>query len=91
MYAAITKKKLNDNKEYFKEQAFTKEETLRAYTIWAAYAQNQEKLTGTIEVGKWADFTFIDVDVLNASPNEILNGKVLKTMINGKVAYEAMN
>ncbi len=88
MYCAITKKKLPSKQVFFKEQALTKEETLRAYTIWGAYASHQEKLTGTIEVGKWADFTFIDVDVLNANPEEILKGKVLKTMINGKVVFE---
>lgn len=88
MYSAITKKKKGENQSYFPEQAFTKEETLRAYTIWAAYASQQEKLTGTIEVGKWADLTFMDVDILNASPEEILKGKILKTMINGKIAFE---
>jgi predicted amidohydrolase YtcJ len=88
MYSAITKKKLSDQKVYFPEQAFTKEETLRAYTIWGAYAAHQEKLTGTIEAGKWADLTFLDTDILNANPEEILQGQVLKTMINGKVVFE---
>ena len=88
MYNAITKKKKGEDKSYFPEQAFTKEETLRAYTIWAAYASQQEKLTGTIEVGKWADLRFIDTDILNASPEEILKGQILKTIINGKIAFE---
>ncbi len=88
MYSAITKNKKGTNETYFPEEAFTKEETLRAYTIWAAYAAHQEDLTGTIEVGKWADLTFIDTDILNASAEEILNGQVLKTMINGKILYE---
>lgn len=88
MYSAITKNKKGTDEIYFPEQAFTKEETLRAYTIWSAYAAHQENLTGTIEVGKWADLTFIDVDILNAKPEEILKGKVLKTMINGKLVFE---
>jgi len=91
MYSAITKKKIGTEDVYFPEQAFTKEETLRAYTIWAAYAAHQEHLTGSIEIGKWADLTFIDTDVLNASPEEILRAKVLKTMINGKIAYDVDN
>ena len=77
-----------DKKQWFPEQAFAKEESLRAYTIWAAYASKQENLTGTIEVGKWADLTFMDVDILNATPDEIINGVILKTMINGKVVFE---
>lgn len=88
MYAAITKKKKNEEKEYFPEQAFTKEESLRAYTIWGAYASQQENLTGTIKVGKWADLTFMNVDILNATPEEILDGQVLKTMVNGKIVFE---
>jgi predicted amidohydrolase YtcJ len=87
MHCAITKKKRTEEKQWFPEQVFTKEESLRAYTVWAAYAAKQEDLTGAIEVGKWADLTFIDVDILNASPKEILEGTVLKTMINGKVQY----
>lgn len=88
MHSAITKKKRNGEKQWYPEQAFTKEETLRAYTIWGAYASKQEHLTGTIKVGKWADLTFINVDVLNANPDEILKGTILKTMINGKIVYE---
>jgi predicted amidohydrolase YtcJ len=88
MYCAITKRKKGGGTAYYPEQAFTKEETLRAYTIWGAYASHQENLTGTIEVGKWADLTFLDTDILNASPDEILQGQVLKTMINGTIAFE---
>ena len=89
MYCAITKKKSPSDKAYYPEQAFSKEETLRAYTTWPAYAAKQEKLSGTIEVGKWADLTIIDTDVLNATPEEILKGKVLQTVIAGKVVFES--
>lgn len=89
MYCAITKRKLANNKVYFPEQAFTKEEVLRAYTIWAAQAAKQEHLTGTIEKYKWADLTIVNVDVLNASPEDILKGKVLHTVINGKIAFSS--
>jgi predicted amidohydrolase YtcJ len=91
MYCAITKRKKGGGTAYYPEQAFTKEETLRAYTIWGAYAAHQEHLTGTVEVGKWADLTFLDTDILNASPEEILKGQVLKTMVNGKVVFEKKN
>ena len=87
MYCATTKRKLPDGKAYFQEQALTKEETLRAYTIWGAEAAKQEHLTGSIAKGKWADLTVIDVDVLNESPDNILKGKVLYTFINGKIKY----
>ena len=41
-----------------------------------------------VAIGKWADLTFLDVDILNATPEEILKGQVLKTLINEKVAFE---
>ncbi len=88
MYCATTRKKLNDDKQWIAEEVLTVEESLRAYTIWGAYAAKQEKLTGTIEAGKWADLTFIDIDILNSKPKAILKGKVLKTMVNGKFIYE---
>jgi len=90
-YCAITKQKRDDDKQWFSEQAFTSEETLRAYTIWAAYASKQEHLTGTIEKGKWADLTFMDIDILNlgnTNPNGILDGRILKTIVKGKIVYE---
>jgi predicted amidohydrolase YtcJ len=75
-------------KYHYIGQAFTPEETLRAYTIWAAYASKQEHLTGTIEAGKWADLIFIDILNLGTiNPNQLLNGQILKTMVNGKVVY----
>ena len=91
MHSAMTKKKRTGEKQWYPEQAFTAEESLRAYTIWGAYASRQENLTGTIEKGKWADLTFLNVDVLNANPKEILNGTILKTLVNGKIVYEVAN
>ncbi len=91
MYCAITKRNIKNGAVYFKNQALTPEETLRAYTIWGAYVSNQENLTGTIEVGKWADLTFIDVDILNDNPEVILKGKVLKTIINGDIKFDSKN
>ncbi|MET2984818.1 amidohydrolase [Aureibaculum conchae] len=88
MHSAMTKKKRKGETAWYPEQAFTAEESLRAYTIWAAYASKQESLTGTIEKGKWADLTFMNVDVLNATPTAILNGTILKTMVNGAFLYE---
>ena len=88
LFCATTKKKLGNDKAYYPEQALTKEETLRAYTIWGAYAAHQEKLTGSISKGKWADLTIVDVDVLNANPKVLLKGNVLYTIINGKIVYD---
>ena len=49
MYCAITRKKRNDDTQWFPEQVLTPEESLRAYTIWGAYAASQEHLTGLLK------------------------------------------
>jgi predicted amidohydrolase YtcJ len=93
LHCAITR----TNKEglpqggWYPEQRVTSEEALRAYTVWPAYASRLDDLTGTIEKGKWADLTIMDVDPLNINEDnakQLLNGKIMMTIVNGKIAYE---
>lgn len=77
---------------WYPEQAVNIDEAVRAYTRWAAYAGFREDVTGTIEVGKWADLTAIDIDpfvLADQDPASILNGKVVMTIIHGKIAWDA--
>ena len=68
------------------------EETVRAYTSWSAYASFREDDTGAIEPGRWADLTVMDVDpfvLADDNPHGILNGSVLMTIVDGRIAYES--
>ena len=47
---------------WYPEEAVTMEEALRAYTLWPARASGREALTGSLEVGKWADLTVLSID-----------------------------
>lgn len=70
----------------------TPEEALRGYTSWAAYAGFQEEVIGTLEPGKLADISIINIDVLNvglSDPDKLWEGEILMTMVGGKVVYEA--
>ena len=70
----------------------TPEEAVRGYTVWAAYAASLKDKTGTLERGKWADITVLDIDLLNVGltdPARLFDGKVLMTMVNGAVVYES--
>jgi predicted amidohydrolase YtcJ len=70
----------------------TGEEALRGYTIWNAYAAGQENETGTLEVGKWADITVMDVDPLvlgETAPGRLFEGKILATIVGGNVVHES--
>jgi predicted amidohydrolase YtcJ len=71
------------------EQKMTIEEAIKGYTIWAAYAAFQEDILGSIEVGKYADFTILDNDILTIDPMEILNTKPIYTIVGGEIKYQA--
>ena len=70
-------------------EILTLEESLRAYTIDAAYQLRMEDKIGSVEVGKRADLIVIDRDIFSLTPDEIWDTKVLSTMVNGKVVYLA--
>ncbi len=65
------------------------EEAIKGYTIWAAYAAFQEEILGSIEIGKLADFTILDRDILTIEPSEILRTKPIYTIVGGKIRYKA--
>lgn len=70
-----------------KENALTREQAIRGMTIWAAKSAFQENETGSLEVGKSADFVILNQDLMTVPETEILNTKVLETFSNGKKMY----
>ncbi|QSE96088.1 amidohydrolase [Fulvivirga lutea] len=89
-YASVTRKTLAGTPEggYEPTQKMTREEALKSYTINAAYGAFQEDALGSIEVGKLADFTVFDKDIMTIPEDEILKTKVIKTIFGGEVVYE---
>jgi predicted amidohydrolase YtcJ len=93
LHSAITRQDKNLQPEggWYPEQRMSSDEALRGYTSWSAYASFREDDTGIIEAGRWADLTVIDIDpfvLAEESPSDILNGRVLMTIVNGEVVYE---
>ncbi len=90
-YAATVRKdaKGYSNDAWYPDQKVTPQEALKMFTSWAAYAAFQEDSLGTIEVGKRADFTILDRDILTAAPQDILTAKPLMTIVDGKAIFEA--
>lgn len=88
-YAAVARKDLQNYPEegFRKEEALTREETLRGMTIWAAYSNFEESEKGSIEAGKFADFIMLDKDIMTCDENDIPKIKVLATYINGEKVY----
>ena len=70
-----------------KENALSREETLRGMTIWAAKASFLEKEVGSLEAGKKADFIILDKDIMKVAENAILQVKVNATYLGGKKVH----
>jgi predicted amidohydrolase YtcJ len=70
------------------ENGLTREQTLRSMTIWAAKASFEENEKGSLEPGKYADFVILDTDLMNATPQQVLNTKIESTWIGGEKVFE---
>ncbi len=89
LYAAITRQDAQGEPAggWLPGERMTREEALRAFTLGAAYAAFEEGLKGSLERGKLADFIVIDRDVMTCEPGEILETRVLRTVIGGETVY----
>jgi predicted amidohydrolase YtcJ len=58
------------------------------FTIWPAIASFQEDVKGTIEVGKLADFSIFDQDLMSIPEEKILESKNILTVVGGKVVFQ---
>lgn len=62
-------------------------DAVKSYTVWPAYSSFEESTKGTIEKGKFADMIVISKDIFNSDSKDLLETKVLRTIINGKIVY----
>jgi len=87
-YATVTRQ-LKPGITFFPEQALTREEAIRSYTIDCAYAAFEETTKGSLVPGKLADIVVLSNDLIKCKNEEIKDTKVLMTIVDGKIAYEA--
>ena len=92
-YASVTRKTLKGLPPggYEPKQKMTREQALKSYTLDAAYGAFEEEIKGSIEVGKYADFTVFDKDIMEIPEEEILDTKVMMTVVNGEIVYKTNN
>jgi len=90
-YAAVARRDIRGftGEGWHPEEAVSREQALKMFTVWPAYAAFEESLRGTIEVGKLADFTVLSADIMKIPEPEILKTRCLMTVIGGEIAYEA--
>ena len=89
-YAAITRKDIDGfyDEGWNLNQRLTRFEALKMFTIWPAIASFEDDIKGTIEVGKLADFSIFDKDIMTIPEQEILSTKNIYTIVGGQVVYE---
>ena len=88
-YASVTRKRADNGFEFFPEQRMTRAEAIHSYTLGNAYAGFEEDFKGSVTKGKAADFVVLSHDLVNCTDEEILESKVLMTMVDGEVRYQA--
>ena len=86
IFAAVTRKTRDGKNEdgWFPNEKISVEDALRCYTINNAYAAFWEKTTGSITVGKNADFIVHSMNYFDIDPEMILESKILRTVVGGK-------
>lgn len=90
-YAATARRDLNgfQGPNWHAEEALTREEALKMFTLWPAIASFQEDEIGSITIGKQADLTAFNVDLMTAIESDIPKGKAVFTMVAGEVIFRA--
>ena len=89
IYAAVTRRTLDDrNPEgWVPEEKISVEEALVAYTGTAARAAFAENDVGILKEGFFADFVILDRDLTAIAPEEILNARVVTTVVGGNIVH----
>jgi hypothetical protein len=89
--AAVTRQTLDGKHPdgWVPEQKITLDEAIRAFTVGSAYAEFAENVKGTLTPGKLADLVMLDRDLYKINPAEIDKARVVLTVMDGKVVWEA--
>ena len=89
-YAAVARKSVKgfSGEGWHPEQAVTREQALKMFTLWPAYAAFEENDKGSVEPGKLADLTVLSSDIIKISEPEILNTRCVMTVIGSEIVYE---
>jgi predicted amidohydrolase YtcJ len=73
---------------WYANQKMSREEALKSFTIWGAYAARQENIKGSIEKGKYADLVVLSGDITKTDDKNIPGIQVIMTIVNGQVVYK---
>ena len=88
-YAAVARKSIKGESAegWHPEQAVSREQALKMFTLWPAYAAFEENDKGSIEVGKLADFTVLSQDIMKIPEPQIPKTRTRMTVIGGEIVF----
>lgn len=88
-YASVSRKTLKGLPDggYEPDQKMTREQALRSYTLDVAYGAFEENIKGSISIGKLADFTIYNQDLMKVAEDKLLATEVEMTIFNGEIVY----
>jgi predicted amidohydrolase YtcJ len=89
-YAAVARKDLKgfSGEGWHPEEAVTRQQALKMFTSWPAYAAFQEQEKGSIETGKLADLTVLSADIMKIPELVIPKTRCLMTVIGGEIVFD---
>ena len=92
-YAAVARKSVKgfSAEGWHSEQAVSREQALKMFTLWPAYAAFEENAKGSIEPGKLADFTVLSNDIMKIPELEIFKTRAQMTVIGGEIVFNDLN
>ncbi|MCI1208896.1 MAG: amidohydrolase [Treponema sp.] len=83
-YAVTRECSAGSSNLFFPEECLSVYQAVSMYTRNASYDEHEEKIKGTMEEGKLADFIVLDRDIFKIPTKEISDIKVIGTYIGGK-------
>jgi predicted amidohydrolase YtcJ len=89
-FASVTRQTLKGEPQggYEPQEKMSRSQALTSYTLGAAYGAFEEKIKGSIEPGKLADFTIFSQDLMTVSDEKLLSTEVSMTIIGGKIVFK---
>ncbi len=88
MWTAITRQAKWYDGQLHPEEALTREQAIRFYTVNCAKALFQDEYVGSLEEGKLADFIVVNTDLLTCPVDAIRDAQVLRTYLDGRLVFE---
>ncbi len=88
-HCTVAREMVGTDSTFYPDEALSREQALRSYTLNGAYAAFEEGIKGSLTPGKLADVVVLSRDILTVPEDEILGTRILYTIVGGEVVYEA--